>query len=335
MKKTISIIAIAAMMCTSAAPVFAADTDAGIPDVFVNSSKITFEDQPAVIVDGRTLVPARGVFEAMGMKVDWDAEKRQVEIESADGNTIIRLVIDDPDMKTYDMSGLFQTLLMGQDFVAPETVVELDVAPQIISDRTMIPLRAIGEAAGADVKWDEEAYAVKITTADAPTPEALTSKATYSLSASAETVNEGETVDIFVNVANLPADSCVSTITALVEYNKENFTFENATLVNGDTDFDGVINVCNPDYEENAVKVILATVEEENMVKEDGKIAKLTFKSINGGEGSFALINSYSTTTGYESTLVVEPVGESANLTTYDGNKLYVDTTPVTVNAAE
>ena len=145
MKKSISIIA-ALALCASATAAFAADKAAGTPDVFVNGTEIFFDDQPAQIVDDFTLVPARGVFEAMGATVDWDAEKQQVEVESADHNTIVRLIIGDSTMKVYDMSGLFGTLLSGQDFKAPETPVTLEVVPQILNDRTMIPLRAISEA---------------------------------------------------------------------------------------------------------------------------------------------------------------------------------------------
>ena len=41
-----------------------------------------FEGQGAAIVDGRTLVPVRGVFETLGFSVDWDGALRQVTLES-------------------------------------------------------------------------------------------------------------------------------------------------------------------------------------------------------------------------------------------------------------
>ena len=335
MKKTVSIIAAAAMICAAASSAFAANTESGNPDVIVNGSKIVFSDQAAVIVDGRTLVPARGVFEAMGMDVEWDEEKRQVEIESADKNTIIRLVIDDADMKTYDMTGLFATLLSGQDFKAPETVVTLDVEPQIINDRTMVPLRAVSEATKADVKWDEDAYTVNITTANAPTAEKKAEMLTCSLSAGAETVNEGETVDIYVNVSNLPEGYGVSTVTATMEYNKENFSLENAVLVNGDTEVEAIVGATNPDYSDNTLKTALITVDTDAMVKADGSVVKFTFKSLNGKEGSFALPNAYSTTVGYETTIDLADISDAAKLVTYSGDNLNVDATPVTVNAGK
>ena len=335
MKKTISIIAASAMICAAASPVFAANTETGNPDVFINGTKVFFDDQEAVIVEGRTLVPARGVFEAMGAKVSWDEELKQVQVESADNNTWVQLVIDDENMRIYDMSGLFMALVSGQDFHAPETVVELDVAPQILSDRTMIPLRAIGEAVGADVKWDEEAYAVKITSKDAPANEKTDGKPAFSLSASADTVAEGETVDLFVNVENLPADTYASAVTVTVEYNKENFEFAEVTLMNGDTVLEGALIDYNTDFSDDCVKIASVTINEETAAKTDGTVMKITFKSLNGGEGTFALSDGYQTKIGYNTSLFAAALNENAHDETYLGSTFYVDTTPITVNAAE
>jgi len=44
------------------------------------------------------------------------------------------------------------------------TGVTLDVAPQIIEDRTLVPVRFIAEALGADVQWDGEKNMVIINT---------------------------------------------------------------------------------------------------------------------------------------------------------------------------
>lgn len=76
----------------------------------------------------------RGVFEALGATVDWDGATRSV-IAYKDGTTV-ELVIGSAIM-----------YVNGQ----PRS---LNVAGQIINDRTMIPLRAVSEAFGADVYWD-------------------------------------------------------------------------------------------------------------------------------------------------------------------------------------
>ncbi len=335
MKKLISIIAAAALTTASAATVFAADKAAGTPDVFVNGAEIFFDDQPAQIVDNFTLVPARGVFEAMGAKVSWDEEKQQVEVESADHNTIVRLIIGDSTMKVYDVSGLFGALLSGQDFKAPETPVTLEVPPQIMNDRTMIPLRAISEAIDADVQWDGEAYAVNITSADAPKNESAESKPGYTLSASADTVNEGETVDVFVNVANLPENTYVGGVAAAVEYNKENFEFVDANLVGADGE--SKVGICrsNDNYSDKLVRVMGITIDSETGVKADGKVMKLTFKSINGKESAFTLVNGYTSDNGLMTYVQFNTLEAETKSKLYQGNEFYVDTTPVVINAGK
>ena len=336
MKKIISIIAAAAMMCAAVSPVFAANTESGNPDVFINGTEIIFPDQDAVIVDGRTLVPARGVFQAMGANVSWDEEQRKVQIKSADDNTWVDLIIDNPTMTVYDRSGLFAALLAGQDFIAPKTDVTLDVAPQIINDRTMIPLRAISEAIDADVQWDEEAYAVNITSKDAAANEKGDGKPEFSLSASAETVGEGETVDVFINLTNLPQNTYVSSVTAVLKYNKENFEFVSTSLVNGDTVVENALGVDNTDYDDDSMKAVYITIDAENAAKTDGKVMKLTFRSINGKEGSFSMPLSYSSGVGHSESLFAASLDfENTPEKTYSGDSLYVDTTPVTVNAGK
>ena len=134
MKKKLLSMTVAAAMIVSCG---AAMAEEKTPTVYVNSSEIMFDDQaPVILGEGTTLVPARGVFEAMGATVEWKDETRTVEIESADHKTLVRLVIDDSTMRVYDLSGMISTLLAGQDFKAPETPITLDVAPQIINDRT-------------------------------------------------------------------------------------------------------------------------------------------------------------------------------------------------------
>lgn len=91
-------------------------------------------DQPPVIQDGRTLVPLRAIFEALGAQVKWDAEAQSVIAEKR--LDIISLVIGDNKL---NINGDEKTL---------------DVPAQIIEGRTMVPVRAISEAFGAKVDWN-------------------------------------------------------------------------------------------------------------------------------------------------------------------------------------
>ncbi len=135
-KKIIAAAAIAALSATSAL----ADGDI---TVSVNGENVVF-DQAPVIENDRTLVPMRAIFEALGATVEWDGETRTVT--STKDNTTIKLTIDSADMYVGD------------------SVVTLDVPAKIISDRTMVPVRAISEAMDCVVEWDGDARAVIITT---------------------------------------------------------------------------------------------------------------------------------------------------------------------------
>lgn len=112
--------------------------------VTVNGETVQFKDQNPVIKDDRTLVPVRGVFEALGANVDWLQEAQKVVINTADKNVTLTLNSD-----VYYVNG--------------ETRY-LDVPASMINDRTMIPIRAISESLGCNVEWDGNNRVVVITT---------------------------------------------------------------------------------------------------------------------------------------------------------------------------
>lgn len=317
MKKIISTVLTLAMSVSAVMAVSAEN----IPSVYVDDVKIAFADQGAVIVDDRTLVPARGVFEAMGATVSWDGETRTVQINSEDNLKRIYLVIDNKDMTVYTFANMF---------TAEENIVTLDVAPQILNDRTMIPLRAISEAMGSDVKWDAEAYSVYIVTEPkaetAPdAPVADSDKTVLSLSASADTVSEGETIDVYVNVSSIPENAFISGVTALISYSAEDFELVSSTLYNNEKDVPSIIGGDNAVYEENAAKITYITTD-KTMVS--GTVAKLTFKAKTAKGGEFSLINSYDTIRGYNTALTLSLNGKTTSL---EGDNVYIDTTAVTV----
>lgn len=330
MKKKILGAVLAASFAVSCAGAAMAANEA--PSVYVNTANILFEDQePTILGEGTTLIPARGVFEAMGAKVKWDGETRLVEVTSPDNKTIIRLTIDDSTMKVYDVSGAIGAALSGQDFKAPEKDVTLEVAPQIINDRTMIPLRAISEALSAKVDWSQELYRIDITTADAPASKADCPKLT--LTASSDKVAAGETVDLYIIMDNVQFDegAYISSVSSTVKYNKEAFSFVEAELLDGENVIDNALFVSNPDFMGNYAKSVGVISNGENAVKSNGKVMKMTFKSINGSKGEFVLSNSYTTNLGYDTLIIYQ---KDINLSKYSGDNLDVDTTPVVVNAA-
>ncbi len=113
--------------------------------VRVNDKYVDF-DQPPAIVNDRTLVPVRAIFEAMGITVDWDAATRTVT--ATRGNTQVKLTID---------SNILKKTVDGV-----ETLVEIDVPAMILGDRTMVPARAPMENFGASVNWDAKTRTVII-----------------------------------------------------------------------------------------------------------------------------------------------------------------------------
>lgn len=116
---------------------------AGTEPVRINLDGIDVRsDSPPVIVEGRTLVPARAVFEAMGGAVSWDAAAREVSVEIDDVNVKLKI-----DSKKAYING---------------TEKALDVPARIIKDRTMIPVRFVSEAAGCEVSWDDKNRVVSI-----------------------------------------------------------------------------------------------------------------------------------------------------------------------------
>ena len=54
--------------------------------LIVNGQEIAFPDAPPQIINGRTMVPARPLAEALGAKVDWDNETRTVVVSSEEVN---------------------------------------------------------------------------------------------------------------------------------------------------------------------------------------------------------------------------------------------------------
>lgn len=98
--------------------------------------------QNPVIVEGRTLVPLRSVFEAFGASVEWNNDDRSVT--SVRGEDKIVLKVDSNEMT-----------VNGQ-------VKTIDVPAMIMNERTMVPVRAVAEAFGATVSWDNDARCVII-----------------------------------------------------------------------------------------------------------------------------------------------------------------------------
>ncbi len=138
-KRTIAFLVFFVMLFTMLPPVaFAEDS----PIKITVDGKVVQTEVKPVNVDGRILIPARAVFEAMGAVVTWNASERSVSVVRGDTNVKIRI------------DGYY--LKKNSDWTL------MDVAPALIEGSTMIPVRAVSEALGAGVEWDAADQAVII-----------------------------------------------------------------------------------------------------------------------------------------------------------------------------
>lgn len=115
--------------------------------VMVDNEEVAFDQQPTII-DGRTLVPIRAVFEKAGAVVSWDQSSLTATIEHGENTVKIS-----PDKDIMFRNG---------------KAVALDVPAQMINDRILIPVRAISDALDFGVTWNGYLSTVLIATDGKP-----------------------------------------------------------------------------------------------------------------------------------------------------------------------
>lgn len=112
--------------------------------VRVNGDRVHFDGVGAQEIDGRVMVPLRGVLEKLGAFVDYDESTQTVTANRHGIHITMQL-------------GHRHATVNGQD-------TRMDVPAQTLHGSTMVPLRFIGEALGADVRWDADSNTVIIDT---------------------------------------------------------------------------------------------------------------------------------------------------------------------------
>lgn len=100
----------------------------------LNGARKTLPVAPDVVED-RVMVPLRFVEEAFGADVSWDDATKTATV-TMDGKTV--------------------SVTVGQMSAG------MDVAPVIVGDRVLVPLRFISQALGSDVAWDEDTRTIDI-----------------------------------------------------------------------------------------------------------------------------------------------------------------------------
>ena len=96
---------------------------------------IAFKNQVPIIINDRTMVPMRDIFEELNCSVAWNGDTQTIIAESGADVTI--------------------TLEIGSNIMIKNgSEIVLDTPPQIINNSTMVPVRAISEALDLTVDWN-------------------------------------------------------------------------------------------------------------------------------------------------------------------------------------
>ncbi len=134
MKKILAICLVLVMML-SLAPL--AQANDGIP-VYLNGKAI---EKEGIIVNDRTFLPVRALCEALGYEVDWVDDTKSVIIGTAPEKT--------------EKTDAVNIYLDGEKMENAEAI--------IVSDFTYLPVRALCEALGKNVEWNNEKREVYVT----------------------------------------------------------------------------------------------------------------------------------------------------------------------------
>ena len=153
----------------------------GTPTAVVNGVPMRIDNDntdvvPVIDENDRTLVPLRFIAEAFGAEVGWDGDTRTVSIitgthpsdEEADrqsGRSIpyeLKMNIGENALYEYNLDGGTVTLetineygtSTFEDITGQPRIYEMDTAPVIMNDRTMVPIRFVAEHINGNGKVD-------------------------------------------------------------------------------------------------------------------------------------------------------------------------------------
>ncbi|MBQ7876307.1 MAG: hypothetical protein IJ316_03370 [Clostridia bacterium] len=139
MKKIISLFVVLCIVL-SVVPVMAEDD---VITLTVNGVVVETDTAPYIKND-RTMVPMRAIFEALGALVTWNDDTKTAR--GVKGETTVEITV-------------------GENLIYKNgEAVVLDCVAEIVNDRTFVPVRAISEAFGATVTWDNDNRTVNIFT---------------------------------------------------------------------------------------------------------------------------------------------------------------------------
>lgn len=109
--------------------------------------RIVNMDQSPVIGNGRTLVGLRAIAEALGAQISWDGASRTATVRLGDREVVVQVGSNRVVVHQIDQPDLF---------------IHNDIAPAIVSGRTMVPARVLSEGLGLQVTWTAETRTVDL-----------------------------------------------------------------------------------------------------------------------------------------------------------------------------
>ncbi len=119
--------------------------------VKLNGSPISF-DVPPQIINDRTMVPLRAIFEALGADVEWNGEKQTILAVKGGVRVLLQIGV----------------LMIAKQVNGGEiSLIKIDSAPIIIDNRTLVPVRAVAESFDCTVDWDGTTRTVNISASSA------------------------------------------------------------------------------------------------------------------------------------------------------------------------
>ena len=143
MKKVLSVLMTTIMLFLTM--MFPVSADNGEISVYLDAAKIEFDVKPQII-NGRTMVPIRAIFEKMGAVVEWDGNTSSAICTK--GDTVVKMTVNSMDMYINNQ------------------LTKMDISPVVIDGRTLAPARYVAEAFGADVQWSQKNNTVVICSKD-------------------------------------------------------------------------------------------------------------------------------------------------------------------------
>lgn len=165
MKKLITLVLSLLVVCCLSIPAWAGVYQ-GYPTVnlTVNGNTVN-PDVPAILVSGRTLIPLRMVSESLNAKVTYDSSTRFVTINTSGSNVIA----DTPPAVSGTYQGFPQVGLLVNG-----KVLTSDVPPILINGRTMVPVRLVAQALGANVDFKNNTVIISSGTSPAASGNTVT-----------------------------------------------------------------------------------------------------------------------------------------------------------------